>query len=349
MNFGVTFFPDVGPKQKSGQQYYREVFDYIDLADRLGFDSAKIVEHYFMPYGGYSPDPLQFLAAVSQRSKRMRLITGAVLPAFNNPLQLAARIALLDCISEGRLEVGIARAFLPIEFDHFGVSMDDSRPLYEESIDILRRLLTEESVTHSGRFFKFENVSSFPQPVQSPHPPFYVTAFRTPDSFEYAAKHGYNIMITPFFLNIEELGDLTRRYREAWVEAGHKPGTEKVNINYRTYIAESGREAVERAEKYVRNYIDAMVIPLRAHRDRPSAQYPGYDKFVDQVENFPYEKIVKQAFIGSPEEIRDRIHAFEELCGGPIYPSIDFNYGNMPVEEATRNLTMFADEVMSKV
>ena len=67
MQFGVTFFPDVTPDVKSAQQYYAETFELLDFAADLGFVHAKIIEHYLSPYGGYSPDPLQFLAAVAAR------------------------------------------------------------------------------------------------------------------------------------------------------------------------------------------------------------------------------------------------------------------------------------------
>lgn len=347
MRAGITFFPDVGPDEKSAAQYFSETLDLLEFADKLGFDSVKIIEHYFTPYGGYSPDPLQFLAAASQRSKRMRLMTGAVVPAFNNPLKLAGQVALLDSLSGGRLDLGLARAFLPHEFDAFGLSMSDSRPLYEETIEALIRLLTEENVTFEGRFHKFKNVTSYPRPVQQPHPPCYVAAFRTRDSFEWAAKKGFSIMITPFFLRPEELGEMVRVYRKAYAEAGFKPGTEVVNINFRTYVAKSDREAAEQAEKYVRYYIKSLLGPLSQFKNNANPQYPGYDKFFEQMENFPYEIVVKQSFIGSPQTIRDRFAYFHEMCGGPIYPSIDFSYGNMPVEEARKSLQMFADEVLN--
>jgi alkanesulfonate monooxygenase SsuD/methylene tetrahydromethanopterin reductase-like flavin-dependent oxidoreductase (luciferase family) len=349
MRFGVTFFPDVTPAVKSAQQYFAETFELVDFAAELGFVHAKIIEHYFSPYGGYSPDPLQFLAAVSQRQPEMRLMTGAVIPAFSNPLQLAAKIALLDSISGGRLDVGFARAFLPHEFDAFGVSMDDSRALYEEGIDAIRRLLTEEKVTFEGQFHKFEDILSYPRPVQQPHPPFYVAAFRTPDSFEYAGKQGMNLMITPFYLRPAELGEMVSQYRGFRQEAGHDPATASVNINFRTYCAATDQEAEERAEPYARHYINMFLEPLERWRDQPSAQYPGYEKFIGAVEKFPYDVLVEQSFIGSPERIRDRIAYFTDTCGGEIYPSIDFSYGNMPLDEAKASLKLFAEEVMAKV
>ena len=113
MKFGVGFFPDGGPDRISARQYYDEALALAERADALGYDSLKMVEHHFTSYGGYSPDPAVFLAACAQRTRRIRLVTGAVLPAFNHPLKLAGQLAMLDALSGGRLDVGVARAFMP--------------------------------------------------------------------------------------------------------------------------------------------------------------------------------------------------------------------------------------------
>jgi ABC-type nitrate/sulfonate/bicarbonate transport system substrate-binding protein len=106
VKFGVGFFPDGGPDRISARQYYDEALALAERADALGYDSLKMVEHHFTSYGGYSPDPAVFLAACAQRTRRIRLVTGAVLPAFNHPLKLAGQLAMLDALSGGRLDVG---------------------------------------------------------------------------------------------------------------------------------------------------------------------------------------------------------------------------------------------------
>src|SRR5262245_11596766 len=116
MEFGLQFFPDVGPAERSAAAYWADALHLTGLCDELGYRTVRTVEPYFHPYGGYSPDPIVFLAAASQRTRTARLVTGAVLPVFNNPLKLAGQIGMLDAISGGRLDVGFARAFLPHEF-----------------------------------------------------------------------------------------------------------------------------------------------------------------------------------------------------------------------------------------
>src|SRR5215831_2786916 len=176
MKFGVQFFPDVKPDQKSGAQYFNEALVLAEEGERLGFTHLRIVEHYFHYYGGYSPNPMLFLAAAAPRTRHARLVTGAVLPVFNHPLKLAGEIGMLDAISGGRLEVGFPRAFLPHEFQRFGVSLDESRDRFDEGIAIVDRLLREEDVAFDGQFHRFPATTSLPRPTQLPRPPFWVAA-----------------------------------------------------------------------------------------------------------------------------------------------------------------------------
>src|SRR5436189_2912791 len=99
VDFGLDFFPDMRPNEKPGQQYFAEALRIAQAGEELGSSRIKMVEHYFHPYGGYSPDPVVFLAAAAALTKRQRLMTGAVLPAFNHPLKLAGQLAMLDAIS----------------------------------------------------------------------------------------------------------------------------------------------------------------------------------------------------------------------------------------------------------
>src|SRR5215510_11315219 len=98
MEFGIQFFPAVGPDQKPADQYWREALELTQLAERLGFANVRTVEHYFHPYGGYSPDPLIFLTAAAAMTTTIRLVTGAVLPVLNHPRKPAGKIGMVDAI-----------------------------------------------------------------------------------------------------------------------------------------------------------------------------------------------------------------------------------------------------------
>src|SRR5262249_12153333 len=214
MEFGVQFFPAVGPDQKAADQYWREALELTQLAEGLGFTNVRTVEHYFLSYGGYSPGPLLFLFAPAALTKSMRLITGPGVPGFHNPLKPSGPNGIVDAISPGPPEVGRAGAFLPHEFARFGISMDESRARFEEGLEQVRRLLEEEKVTARGRFHSFENATSLPRPTQKPRPPFWIAALSTRETFETAGTLGHYLMGIP--LAGAAMVGLLKSYRDAW-------------------------------------------------------------------------------------------------------------------------------------
>src|ERR671936_1733793 len=238
MQFGVQFFPAIDHSEKRAADYFAESLAIAEEAEQLGFTHARTVEHYFARYGGYTPNPIVFLSAVSQRTRTGRLVTGAVLPVFNHPLKLAGEIGMLDAISGGRLDVGFARAFLPHEFRRFGISPDESRARFHEGLDQVDLLLTQERASHRGQFHSFENVTSLPRPTQTPRPKFYIAATQTMESFEFAARRGYSLMTIP----IGPIKPLVARYREVWRESGH-PGDGEVMIAFHLFCDEDGKRA----------------------------------------------------------------------------------------------------------
>jgi alkanesulfonate monooxygenase SsuD/methylene tetrahydromethanopterin reductase-like flavin-dependent oxidoreductase (luciferase family) len=348
MQFGVQFFPDVRPEDRSAEQYFREALDLAEEADRLGFTHVRIVEHYFHYYGGYSPNPIVFLAATAQRTKRARLVTGAVLPAFNNPLKLAGEIAMLDAISGGRLDVGFARAFLPHEFRRFARSPDESVARYREGIKQVDLLLREESVTHRGRFHTIENTTSLPRPTQQPRPKFYVAALNTIESFEYAGRMGYSIMAIAFVA--AKMRPLLGAYRAAWKAAGH-PGNGEVMIAFHMFCDHDGDRARAIASPLIDNYLHSLVDAASDWLDgRTSQDYPGYDKIIAglRASNAADQMTTGAAWVGTPDEVARTVATMQEDFGGFEHASLQVNFNLMPFDEALASMQLFAREVMPR-
>ena len=346
MEFGIQFFPDVRPTEKSGADYWAEALHLVGLCDGLGYTSVRTVEHYFQPYGGYSPSPIVFLSAAAMRSKKARLVTGAVLPAFNNPLKLAGEIGMLDAISNGRLEVGFGRAFLPHEFARFRVSLDESRARFDEGIEQVRRLLEEEDVTAEGRFHSFESVTSLPRPTQRPRPPFWVAAVGTPDSFARAGRSGYGIMAIP--LAGGQMADLIGRYREAWQSAGH-PGRGRVMLAFHMFCHEDSSQAVELAREPLNQYLRTLTDAASGWATGASSpDYPGYDKMVAALAQETFETQVAKgaAWIGDPKEVRDQAQEYYEKVGGFEIASMQVNFNTIEVQDAEASMRLFSAEVM---
>ncbi|NER93895.1 MAG: LLM class flavin-dependent oxidoreductase [Symploca sp. SIO1B1] len=348
MEFGIQFFPDVTPEQKSGKQYFEEALYLVSLCDELGYTHVRIVEHYFHPYGGYSPNPIIFLTAACQHTKNARMVTGAVLPAFNNPLKLAGEIAMLDAISGGRLEVGFARAFLPNEFAQFGVSLNESKARFAEGIQQVRSLLEEENVTAEGQFHSFKNVTSFPRPTQQPRPPFWIAALATPSSFISAGEQGYGIMAIP--LAGGKMAELIGLYREAWKSAGH-PGTGRVMLAFHMFCARTQQEAIAIAREPINNHLKCLVDAASDWTSGiSSADYPNYDKIIADLEKETFESQVEKGagWIGTPQEVREAISDYYHQVGGFDIASMQINFNTLPVEATEASMRLFAKEVMPK-
>jgi len=348
MQFGVQFFPDVRPEEKSGETYFQEALDLAEEADRLGFSHIRIVEHYFHYYGGYSPNPIVFLAAAAQRTRRARLVTGAVLPAFNHPLKLAGEIAMLDALSRGRLDVGFARAFLPHEFRRFGRSPDESVARFREGIEQVHLLLSQEDVTHRGRFHSIENTTSLPRPTQRPRPKFYVAALNTPDSFEFAGRMGYSVMAIA--LVAEKMRPLLAAYREAWKAAGH-PGAGEVMIAFHMFCDPDGERARAVAAPLVDAYLGSLVEAASDWLDGPSSKdYPGYDKVIAalRASNAAEQIASGGAWVGTPDEIAATIARLQREFGGFEHASLQVNFNTMPYAAALASMRLFAGEVMPR-
>jgi alkanesulfonate monooxygenase SsuD/methylene tetrahydromethanopterin reductase-like flavin-dependent oxidoreductase (luciferase family) len=348
MDFGIQFFPDVQPQEKSGAEYFHDALALAEQADALGFTHIRIVEHYFHYYGGYSPNPMLFLAAAAQRSRRARLVTGAVLPAFNHPLKLAGEIGMLDAISGGRLDIGFARAFLPHEFRRFSRSPDESVARFREGIEQVDLLLRNENVTHHGRFHDIVDTTSLPRPTQRPRPKFYVAALNTPGSFAFAGEKGYSVMAIP--LGGGKMRPLINAYREAWARAGHA-GAGEVMLAFHLYCAEDGEKARAYASPFLDAYLHSLVDAASDWLDgRTSSDYPGYDKIIARLKqsNAVEQIATGAAWIGSPDEVAAQIKRCCEEFGEFEHASLQVNFNTMPLESALCSLRLFARAVLPR-
>jgi alkanesulfonate monooxygenase SsuD/methylene tetrahydromethanopterin reductase-like flavin-dependent oxidoreductase (luciferase family) len=350
VRFGLNFFPSFRPQDSSTADYYDQCLRLAARADELGFNSIKTVEHSFYDYGGHSPNPCVFLSAVAARTRRIRVITGAVIPAFHHPAHLGGDLAMLDNLSKGRLDAGFGRAFLPKEFEVYGVPMAESRERFEEAIGVIRRLWIEDRVSHKGRFWSFDDVHLMPRTFQKPHPPIWIAAISTEESFVYAAKNGFNLMIVPYAGKPGQLQEFVRLYRRLWAESGRERGAEQIQVAQFCYVAENRDEARRGFERICKRYLETFADAVASWKGRNEAEYPGYDKMVASIHATTPEKIIAQggAFVGSPDEVAGQVQQCRASFDGPIEPSMQINFGGSSDEEAFRTVELLASKVMPR-
>ena len=197
---------------------YAEALDEIELADRLGFHGVWLTEHHLMPGYSHSSKPELVLAALARRTSRLRLGLGVIPLPYHHPVHVAERIATLDLLCRGRLEVGIGRGFSPQEFATFGADIADSRALVAEALAVVRAAGTGAAISLAGSRGMFpDGAQIVPRPLQQPHPPLWAAAV-SPESYAWAAREGLGVLAGPFKPWFMVASDLAR-YRGAWRSA----------------------------------------------------------------------------------------------------------------------------------
>jgi alkanesulfonate monooxygenase SsuD/methylene tetrahydromethanopterin reductase-like flavin-dependent oxidoreductase (luciferase family) len=204
---------------RSEYRCYQEALAQIELADRLGFDTVWAVEHHFLVEFAHSSAPEVLLAAAAERTQRIRIGHGVVLlpDRFNHPIRVAERVAALDLVSGGRVEFGTGRSS-QYEQEGFGIDTARSREMWQEALEIIPRMWTEDPFEYAGRFVSIPRRSVIPKPLQQPHPPIWMAA-TSPASWEIAGRNGIGVLGLTIFVSVPQLAERVRAYRAALATA----------------------------------------------------------------------------------------------------------------------------------
>lgn len=347
MRHGISLFPVLAPEEKSAADYFDESLRLVELAESLGYDHVQIVEHYLGPYGGYSPDPVTFLAGAATRTTTLRLITGASIPAFTHPLQLAGKLAMLDNLSHGRLGVGFGRAFLPTEFEAFAVDIDTSRERFAAGVEACRALWAGTDVTVDDGFHRFGPITSLPRTVQRPHPPIYLASAMSPQTCEWAGRSGFHLQVVPTITARPRLQEMLAAYREAWAAAGRDPGDAEIQLKFTCYLDEDRDVALRTAEELERNYIAKMTAVVAGWADVRSSAYAGYEQLAGKVRQYDFAASHRdnKVLAGRPQDVVEQLATVREWFGD-VDVSCVFSPGYLPADRAEAAVRMYAEQVV---
>jgi alkanesulfonate monooxygenase SsuD/methylene tetrahydromethanopterin reductase-like flavin-dependent oxidoreductase (luciferase family) len=223
VKFGMFYEHQIGRpwEEDTERQLIQDALEQIELADSLGFSHVWEVEHHFLEEYSHSSAPEVFLAAASQRTHQIRLGHGIVLtaPRFNHPARTAERVAMLDLVSNGRVEFGTGESSSAAELGGFGITFEDKRDAWLEGLEVAVRCMTEVPFAGvEGRFVKMPPRNVVPKPVQKPHPPLWVACSRR-DTILLAAEKGIGAL-TFAFIDPEEARHWVHDYYTTLEERG---------------------------------------------------------------------------------------------------------------------------------
>jgi alkanesulfonate monooxygenase SsuD/methylene tetrahydromethanopterin reductase-like flavin-dependent oxidoreductase (luciferase family) len=330
MKFGIFEHMD-----DSGVPLSQQIENRMRLAeayDRHGFYAYHLAEHHGTPLG-LAPSPGLFMAALSQRTRRLRFGPMVYLLPLYHPLRLIEEICMLDNMCGGRLEVGVGRGVSPIEVGFFGVDPADGPRQFPEALRVLKQGLTSDVLTFEGQFYRFKDVPMVLKPVQKPHPPlWYGTA--SPEATVWAAKEGANIAIRVPAKAARPIAD---RHRAEWAKHGHAHEP-LIGLNHHFVLAETEAEARATAERAYRPWRRHMEM-LWLARGVPFPLAPRLPHEIGPL------IAAGGAFAGTPEGAR-RYIAEQTETAGANYFICSLAFGDMTLDEALRTVELMGHEVM---
>ena len=330
----------ISPDQDQ-KQLYDEFIQLCKIADDGGMHAIWTGEHHGMNFT-ISPNPFLNLIDVARHTKNVRLGTGTVIAPFWHPIRLAGEAAMTDIITEGRLDLGIARGAYSYEYERMMPGMDawEAGQRMRELIPAVQGLW-QGDYAQEGEFHSFPKTTSSPKPLQQDGPPIWVAA-RDPNSHEFAVANGCNVQVTPLWKGDEEITDLMGKFNDACAKHADVPRP-KIMLLQHTYVADSAADVKRGAEELNRfyNYFGAwfmnkrdvsqgLIDPLS---DEEIAAHPFYSP----------EAMERDLVIGEPAAVIERLKKYEALGYDEYSFWID---SSMSFERKKASLERFITEVM---
>ena len=347
MRFGI-YCEMQTPPGKSYEELTWEIFRQIEHADAVGFDVYSIIDHHFFQKFSISANPLAMFAAAAQRTGRIRFRTALHTLPLENPMRLAGMIAETDILTHGRLECGLGRGHAWL-FPATNVPLEESRPRYDEAIDILLLAWTKDRFSYEGKYYQAKNLSVVPKPVQKPYPRLF-TGGTSDITYQMAGERGWGIFVPPL-LPWGVLEGPLNIYKKACAEHGHTPDIVYIRPVYLDDDEKLIRKEVEQA---LYNFLAFNASPVESLQDeemKKELRAKGYGFYasgaLESLTKLTYEQIVEQeiGFIGTPEKVIRQIRELEKK-GGIGELAIAANFGGLEHWKSIKTQQLFADKVM---
>ena len=325
MKFGIFNIGDYHPESsKPIPEYYDQILEQVEWAEKLGYDSYWFGEHHF-DFFGVVPAPPVMMAAAAKRTRKIRIGVAVALLPYHNPITIAEEYAMVDILSRGRLDFGVGRG-TPPERKGFGVTEDD-RDKVVEALEVVKMAWREGRIAFQGKYYNIPGVSLNVTPMQKPWPPLYFAAL-SPGSYEVASEKGYPILGIPY-ASCKDMADVKQKlsaFKDRLAAHGHDPKTIDVVECFHTHVAMNEKEADKNGRAGLVPYLTARI----AIRPR------DYDELYRQ----------RMIMVGDPKHCAEHIEEVREA--GSNYVIFLMNFATLAQEKILASMEIMAKEVLPK-
>jgi alkanesulfonate monooxygenase SsuD/methylene tetrahydromethanopterin reductase-like flavin-dependent oxidoreductase (luciferase family) len=336
---------------KPDSETYHDELSLMEMAEGFGFDSVWTLDHHFTGYV-MSPDPTQLLSYVAGRTKRIQLGTAVIVLPWHDPVEIAEKIALLDLISGGRTIFGFGRGAATVEYNGFRIPMEEARDRFVESAIIIRKGLTQESVSFDGKYYKIPEIQIRPRPISHPEDRFYASTV-SPESSEIMAKLGFGVLIIAQ-RSWEDTAKDYQRYSETAAANGFRPRPPIGLLNI--LVAGDAHEAADLGNVHM----EAMWDSIDRHyhfSDGHLSGVKGYEFYAKMAKTYSKLNADMEAKAkavefyrslhaeGTPAQVLEKLRYVHQTV--PLEHVIGtFAFGGLPYPKLERSFKLFAEKIL---
>ena len=334
MDFCIQLSADYPDKSYGGDLVYQDMIEQAVLADQLGFESVAMTEHHLINCL-MMPAPLQFAVKVAAHTQQINIITAVVVLPLHDMRVFAGEIVVADIFTEQRLLLGVGRGAYKFEMERLGVPIIETQERFDESLDVLKALLSEEEVSWSGEYYNFEPLTIMPRPVRSGGPPMMIAVVNPANVYSYARK-GMHIQTTPLSGDRGLLERQVENFNLAKSELGENENDITLTLSRVAFISNSERDRrrhVETAHAYYSRFDNVFTGPgiVDSGMIRPLPRKQTLEELAENI------------LICSPDEMVDRLAPYAELGIDRMVFNINFGVDQ---KEQLECVQMLGEEVM---
>lgn len=334
MDFCIQLSADYPDKSYGGDRVYQDMIEQAVLADQLGFESVAMTEHHLINCL-MMPAPLQFAVKVAAHTQQINIITAVVVLPLHDMRVFAGEIVVADIFTEQRLLLGVGRGAYKFEMERLGVPIIETQERFDESLDVLKALLSEEEVSWSGEYYNFEPLTIMPRPVRSGGPPMMIAVVNPANVYSYARK-GMHIQTTPLSGDRGLLERQVENFNLAKSELGENENDITLTLSRVAFISNSERDRrrhVETAHAYYSRFDNVFTGPgiVDSGMIRPLPRKQTLEELAENI------------LICSPDEMVDRLAPYAELGIDRMVFNINFGVDQ---KEQLECVQMLGEEVM---
>jgi alkanesulfonate monooxygenase SsuD/methylene tetrahydromethanopterin reductase-like flavin-dependent oxidoreductase (luciferase family) len=342
MRFGTFSYNQRRP-WASEKQAFDELLEQIELTEKLNFNEAWFAEHHHSDYGMLA-SPNLMIAALARRTERLRFGNlVSVLPLYD-PMRLAEECAMLDILTDGRLNIGLGRGVPKDDMKH-RLDRETAQARFEEGIEILLRAWTGETFSYTGKAWGYEEISCRPQPLQKPHPPIYYGA-TSPESPAMVARRGWNLALSR--QPLANCAKAIEKYRAELANLGHVNGNGDAIMVRDIYVADSDEQAWREAVPEIMRF---WQLATDNYWRGETVSEADLTRFTERYAYYPGGLTIKRldewgtSLIGSPESIVKKARAMIETAKPDSLVGM-FQFGGLKHEQVMHSLELFGTKVM---